>query len=169
MSQTAQQKEGDIQLIHSAAHEREDGRIEEPCQGDARRDRQIHNTDIHFPQKRWGTEGRSFDITRTSYLPSLLLSPSGAHARCLNTPASAIGHRWIRWRNLQTGKCVYVCMSSMHNAGLELSVSSPVQFILSTTAFQLWEQRMLYLKRLNTGEREILFIIFFVLITSKDI
>lgn len=47
-SQTAQQKE----LIHSAAHDREDGRIEEPYQGDGRRDRQIHNADINFPQKR---------------------------------------------------------------------------------------------------------------------
>lgn len=137
-AQTALQKEGAIQWIHAGAHERDNGRIEEPCQGDGRRDRQIHNADRNFPQKRWGTEGRSFDIPLTSYLPSLLLSPSGAHARCLNIPASAIGHRWIRRRNLQTGKCVYVCMSSMHNAGLELSVPSsllsPVQFILSPTA-----------------------------------
>lgn len=51
-AQTALQKEGAIQRIHSGAHERENGKIEELCQGDGRRDRQIHNADRNFPQKR---------------------------------------------------------------------------------------------------------------------
>lgn len=158
-AQIALQKKGAIQRIHASAHERENGKIEELCQRDRRRDIQIHNADRNFPQKRWGTEGRSFDFTLTSYLPSLLLSSSGAHARCLNTPASAIGHRWIRRRNPQSGKCVYVCMSPMHNSGLELSISQLAPqlsgLFLPTAGFKLWEQRMLFIKQaLNTGGRQ---------------
>lgn len=136
-------------MRHNArAMERANGKVEglikQPCLADRKRWTDTQDTvDRSFPRR--GEPRRGGALTLRSPLISSLPNswPSGAHAGCSTAPASEIGHSWIRWENPQTGKCVYVCMSSMHNSGLQRSrgcllATSPVQFIfLQTAEFQL--------------------------------
>lgn len=117
------EERGAFQRLHAKAQERANGKVEglikQPCLADRKRWRDTQHTDRRGEPRRGGA------LTLRSPLISSLPSscPSGAHAGCSTTLASAIGHSWIRWENLQTGKCVYACMSSMYNSGFQCSVA----------------------------------------------